>query len=119
MVIPLIALPFIDPLGTGRRKKRQAPLLSISMRATDAAFALLGIEAKMSCSTFPKRLPWLMEMAYNLKMADGSRFRLRQSSLSRSDIKIPISWRASRGIWEIGICRLKFETRFFAFGPTT
>jgi hypothetical protein len=38
-VIPLIALPFIDPPGIGRRKAQQDHSLSILTRAIDAEFA--------------------------------------------------------------------------------
>ena len=71
----------------------------------------------MSFSTFRKRSRWQMEMACNLKIGGGSRFRPLRSLLSKSGTKIRISLCALLGIWEIGICRLKLETRFFAFGP--
>jgi len=49
---------------------------------------------------------------------DPAFFGVKPDMVSKSGIKIPVSLCALPGIWEIGICRLRFETRFFAFAPT-
>jgi UreE urease accessory protein, N-terminal domain len=65
-------------------------------------------------------LPQAVAMAEGdgLQLEDGRWLKVQAAAelIVKSDIKIPISWRALRGISEIAISRLKFETKFFAFG---